>query len=164
MLNIRSISDVLLFEDGAGGEREGKTCFYTLHNHNFPIYRWCWLIVNNHKRNWCKVQENKLHTSCKFILNKKRKIYVIRPRAIFPPPLPSCSWRSSRELEPLQQKVLYHKFFFNDYTIINLQEINGLKLNTMFINKGRMRAKSYFVINFCKKTLEGSELTTMSSP
>lgn len=38
-------------------------------------------------------------------------------------------------LEPLQQSLLYHKFSFNDYTIINLQRINGS--STMFINKRR---------------------------
>lgn len=75
---------------------------------------------------------------------KLGKIYGNFPRAI-------CSLDAT-QLEPLQQSLLYHKFYFNDYTIINLQRINGS--STMFINKRRKRGrKSYSVINFCPAKL-----------
>lgn len=115
-------------------EKRKKTCLKSLHNRNSLVYRWFLLIVNNHKHNWSKVQENKLHTSCKFIRNGKWKIYGIFLKRFLH--APSCSWRSSTMLEPLQKSLLYHKFY-NDYTIINLQKINGS--STMFINKKLFR-------------------------
>lgn len=69
-----------------------KIMFETLHNHNFFIYRWILLIVNNHKHNWSKVQANKLHTSCKFIHNKKENLWDFL-RSF------SCSWRWRRMLK-----------------------------------------------------------------
>lgn len=56
--------------------------------------------------------------------------------------------KNTQNSEPLQQSLQYHKFSFNDYTIINLQKemVRAQCLST----KGN---KSYFVINFCSKKL-----------